>query len=86
VIGRFALTDGNNCNRIVSSRIYSQDAIHAARAAFLEHCAVQVEPAGDGLLKVIVAPVGEAIAAPREAILAFWNFVLDSEAQSRIGS
>lgn len=85
-MSRFSLLDGNEYHRLVSIRIYSQEALSAAKAAFLEHCTVRVEHAREELFNVIVAPVGESIAAPREAILAFWNYVLDSEAQSRIGN
>ncbi len=75
----------NECHRVVSSRFYSEQALRAAQSAFLKHCAVKIEPAGGGLLNVIVKPIGEAVSSGKEAILEFWNFALDTEAQRRLG-
>ena len=70
--------------RTISNAMYSRQAISAAQSAFKQHCAVNVRPQGQGLVTVTVKPTGEAAKAPTQAVLEFWNFVLDSEAQRRL--
>jgi len=70
--------------RTASNAIYSRQAIAAAQAAFKAHCLVTVRPQGDGLISVAVKPIGEATESPERAVLEFWNYVLDSEAQRRM--
>jgi hypothetical protein len=36
------------------------------------------------MVTVRVEPLGDAAKAPAQAVLEFWNFVLDSEAQRRL--
>jgi hypothetical protein len=71
-------------SRTISNAMYSRQAISAAQSAFKQHCAVSVTPQGQGMVTVSVKPTGEAAKAPTEAVLEFWNFVLDSEAQRRL--
>jgi hypothetical protein len=70
--------------RVVSTGIYSRQSLVAGQAAFRQHCKVTIEPRGRDQVAVVVKPIGEATTAPREAVLEFWNFVLDTEAQRRL--
>lgn len=71
-------------SRTISNAMYSRQAISAAQSAFKQHCSVSVRPQGQGIVSVTVKPTGEAAKAPEQAVLEFWNFVLDSEAQRRL--
>lgn len=71
-------------SRTITNAMYSRQAISAAQAAFRQHCLVKVRPQGEGLVSVTVRPTGEAAKSPEQAVLEFWNFVLDSEAQRRL--
>jgi hypothetical protein len=71
-------------SRTISNAMYSRQAISAAQSAFKQHCLVSVRPQGEGMVTVTVKPTGEAAKAPTQAVLEFWNFVLDSEAQRRL--
>lgn len=71
--------------RLVPTSIYSRQAITAAQAAFKRHCAVTVRPGGQGFVAVSVRPIEEAATSAHDAVLEFWNFVLDTEAQRRLG-
>jgi len=80
----FAEPEDGEYRRSVSTGIYSRQALVAAQAAFRQHCKVSIQPCGDGQVAVAVQPVGEAAADPKQALLEFWNFVLDTEAQRRL--
>lgn len=71
--------------RLVATTVYSRQAIAAAQASFKRHCAVTFRPSGQGFVTVSVRPIGEAATSARDAVLEFWNFVLDTEAQRRLG-
>jgi hypothetical protein len=70
--------------RTASNAIYSRQAIATAQSAFKAHCSVTIRPQGAGLISVTVKPIGEASRSPEQAVLEFWNYVLDSEAQRRL--
>lgn len=70
--------------RVVSTTIYSRQALTGAQAAFRSHCAVHLQPNGHNQVAVTVKPLGEALNSPREAVLEFWNYVIDTEAQRRL--
>jgi hypothetical protein len=70
--------------RVVATSIYSREAISSAQSAFKRHCAVTVRPNGQGYVSVIVRPFGEAATLAAQAVLEFWNFALDAEAQRRL--
>ena len=80
----FAQPEGGEYRRTVSTGIYSRQTLVAAQAAFRQHCKVTIQPSGQGEVAVAVKPLGEAAADPRQALLEFWNFVLDTEAQRRL--
>jgi hypothetical protein len=71
-------------SRTISNALYSRQSISAAQSAFKQHCMVSVRPQGQGIVTVTIKPMGEAANAPAQAVLEFWNFVLDSEAQRRL--
>jgi len=70
--------------RVVSNLMYSRQSIAAAQSAFRAHCSVTVRPQGQGNVAVHVKPLGESAREPTQAVLEFWNFVLDTEAQRRL--
>jgi hypothetical protein len=80
----FQEPDSGEFRRTVSSDLYSRQAIVSAQSAFRDHCKVTIQPSGGGHVAVSVKPIGEAAADPRQALLEFWNFVLDTEAQRRL--
>ena len=80
----FEQQEGGEYRRVVSTEIYSRQAIVSAQSAFRQHCKVIIQPSGPGQVAVAVKPIGEAAADPRQAVLEFWNFVLDTEAQRRL--
>lgn len=71
-------------SRTISNAMYSRQSISAAQAAFKAHCSITVRPQGNGIVTVAVRPTGEAAKSAAQAVLEFWNFVLDSEAQRRL--
>jgi len=71
-------------SRTISNAMYSRQSISAPQAAFKAHCGVTVRPQGNGMVMVTVRPTGEAAKSAAQAVLEFWNFVLDSEAQRRL--
>ena len=80
----FAAPEGGEYRRAVSTAIYSRQALVAAQAAFRQFCTVTIRPDGTGQVMVAVKPIGESAASPRQAVLEFWNFVLDIQAQQRL--
>ena len=80
----FPEPDNGEYHRVVSTDIYSRQAIVSAQSAFRQHCKVTIQPSGSGQVLVAVKPIGESSADPRQAVLEFWNFVLDTEAQRRL--
>jgi hypothetical protein len=80
----FSQPEGGEYRRTVSTDLYSRQAIVSAQAAFRKHCKVTIQPTGSGEVAVSVKPIGESAADPRQALLEFWNFVLDTEAQRRL--
>lgn len=80
----FAQPENGEYGRTVATDIYSRQALVAAQAAFRQHCKVTIQPVGSGQVAVAVKPIGESAADPRQAVLEFWNFVLDTEAQRRL--
>ncbi len=80
----FGEPEGGEYRRVVSTGIYSRQALVAAQAAFRQHCEVTIQPSGGGQVAVAVKPIGEAAADPGQALLEFWNFALDTEAQRRL--
>jgi hypothetical protein len=80
----FTQPEGGEYRRAVPTDIYSRQAIVAAQSAFRQHCKVTIQLSGSGQVSVAVKPIGEAAADPGQAVLEFWNFVLDTEAQKRL--
>jgi hypothetical protein len=80
----FAQPEDGEYRRVISTDIYSRQAIVSAQSAFRQHCKVTIQPSGSGQVAVSVKPLGESAADPRQALLEFWNFVLDTEAQRRL--
>jgi len=80
----FAQPEGGEYCRTVSTRIYSRQALVAAQAAFRQHCKITIQPSGQDQVAVAVKPIGEAAVDPGQAVLEFWNFALDTEAQRRL--
>lgn len=80
----FEKSEDGAFSRAISNAVYSRQSVAAAQAAFKQHCTVSVRPGGNGLVTVKVLPKGEAAKTPRQAVLEFWNFVLDAEAQKRL--
>jgi len=72
-------------SRVVSTSVYSRHAVFSAQSAFKRHCAVTVRPIGHDEILVTVRPIGEGLSTALQAVLEFWNFVLDTEAQRRLG-
>jgi hypothetical protein len=80
----FAQQEGGGYRRTVSTDLYSRQAIVSAQAAFRQHCKIAIQPTRSGEVEVSVKPIGDSAADPRQALLEFWNFVLDTEAQRRL--
>jgi hypothetical protein len=80
----FTESPAGEFSRVVSTSIYSRQALTAAQAAFRSHCTVRIQPNGPNQVAVAVKPLGEASNNPQEAVLEFWNFVMDTEAQRRL--
>lgn len=70
--------------RVVATSIYSRQSLTGAQAAFRNHCAVRIQPNGQNNVAVTVRPTGDASINPQEAVLEFWNYVVDTEAQRRL--
>jgi hypothetical protein len=79
--GGFAKATDGALVREVSGSVYSEDAISAACSAFQEFCRTEVS--GDGAGHILVSIYPHDAKKSRECALAFWNFVLSSEAERR---
>lgn len=82
--GAFERGDREAFVRVVSNAVYSRHSIASAQAAFKQHCRVSAKPRGQGYVEVSIQVIGEAASSTRQAVLEFWNFVLDSEAKRRL--
>jgi hypothetical protein len=80
----FVESSAGEFTRMVSTTIYSRQALTGAQAAFRSYCAVRIQPNGPNQVAVTVKPLGEALNSPQEAVLEFWNYVVDTEAQRRL--
>lgn len=80
----FSQPQDGEYRRVISIEIYSRQALAAAQTAFRQHCKVTIQPSGQSQVAVAVKPIGEAAADPGQALMEFWNFALDTEAQRRL--
>jgi hypothetical protein len=80
----FAQPEDGEYRRVVTTGIYSRQALVVAQAAFRQHCKVAIQPSGENQAMVAVTPIGEAAADADQALLEFWTFARDTEAQRRL--
>jgi hypothetical protein len=80
----FEREDSGAFTRVISNAMYSRQSIAAAQAAFKQYCRVSAKPQGQGYVQVSIEVIGDAKSSARQAVLEFWNFVLDSEAKRRL--
>jgi hypothetical protein len=79
--GGFIKAPDGALSREVSARVYSQDVLSAACSAFQEFCRTEIS--GDGTGRLLVSIYPHEPERGRNCVLAFWNFVLNSEAERR---
>jgi hypothetical protein len=72
-------------SRSLDTSIYSRRALAATQAAFRDHCNVAIRPSEHGRLLVTVTPLSSEPADIRATVLEFWNYLLDTACQERLG-
>jgi hypothetical protein len=79
----FSIGPNGSVSRLIAKTLYNAASIETASMAFAEHCHVQIEQLDDDHLLVSLSP--NDAQNVRNCVLAFWNFVLSTEAEGRIG-
>lgn len=69
-------------SRTLDNSLYSKSAVSAARHAFEAYCSVHVRPTGGHFAELTLTILPEYAGDSSQIILEFWNYLLDSSAQT----